>query len=127
MPTYQYRCAKCGEQFELWQSIHDDSLKQPSRVRRQGDQGALAGGHRAQGLRLLPHRQPRRGRQVRLGDTEKSKDEKDEKPAKEGAESSGNGSGDASNRSGSADSKGSTGSRAKVQGLKDSKPSKKAS
>jgi len=26
MPTYQYRCAKCGEQFELWQSIHDDSL-----------------------------------------------------------------------------------------------------
>jgi putative FmdB family regulatory protein len=27
MPTYQYRCAKCGEQFELWQSIHDDSLK----------------------------------------------------------------------------------------------------
>jgi putative FmdB family regulatory protein len=27
MPTYQYRCAKCGEQFELWQSIHDDALK----------------------------------------------------------------------------------------------------
>lgn len=26
MPTYQYRCAKCGEQFEVWQSIHDDSL-----------------------------------------------------------------------------------------------------
>ncbi len=26
MPTYQYRCAKCGEQFEAWQSIHDDSL-----------------------------------------------------------------------------------------------------
>jgi len=26
MPTYQYRCAKCGEQFELWQSIHDDAL-----------------------------------------------------------------------------------------------------
>jgi putative FmdB family regulatory protein len=26
MPTYQYRCAKCGEQFEIWQSIHDDSL-----------------------------------------------------------------------------------------------------
>jgi putative FmdB family regulatory protein len=27
MPTYQYRCAKCGEQFELWQSIHDEALK----------------------------------------------------------------------------------------------------
>jgi putative FmdB family regulatory protein len=27
MPTYQYRCAKCGEQFELWQSIHDNALK----------------------------------------------------------------------------------------------------
>jgi len=27
MPTYQYRCSKCGEQFELWQSIHDDALK----------------------------------------------------------------------------------------------------
>jgi putative FmdB family regulatory protein len=26
MPTYRYRCAKCGEQFEVWQSIHDDSL-----------------------------------------------------------------------------------------------------
>ncbi|HUF83976.1 MAG TPA: FmdB family zinc ribbon protein [Acidimicrobiia bacterium] len=25
MPTYQYRCAKCGEQFEVWQSIHDDA------------------------------------------------------------------------------------------------------
>ena len=27
MPTYQYRCSKCGEQFELWQSIHDDALQ----------------------------------------------------------------------------------------------------
>jgi len=26
MPTYQYRCAKCGEQFDLWQSIHDSAL-----------------------------------------------------------------------------------------------------
>jgi putative FmdB family regulatory protein len=26
MPTYQYRCAKCGEEFVLWQSIHDDAL-----------------------------------------------------------------------------------------------------
>jgi putative FmdB family regulatory protein len=27
MPTYQYRCAKCGDQFEEWQSIHDAPLK----------------------------------------------------------------------------------------------------
>jgi putative FmdB family regulatory protein len=26
MPTYHYRCAECGEDFELWQSIHDDAL-----------------------------------------------------------------------------------------------------
>lgn len=26
MPTYQYRCSKCGEQFEAWQSIHDDAF-----------------------------------------------------------------------------------------------------
>jgi putative FmdB family regulatory protein len=26
MPTYHYRCANCGEDFELWQSIHDDAL-----------------------------------------------------------------------------------------------------
>jgi putative FmdB family regulatory protein len=26
MPTYRYRCAKCGEQFDVWQSIHDNTL-----------------------------------------------------------------------------------------------------
>jgi putative FmdB family regulatory protein len=26
MPTYRYRCTKCGEEFELWQSIHDEAL-----------------------------------------------------------------------------------------------------
>jgi putative FmdB family regulatory protein len=26
MPTYRYRCSGCGEEFELWQSIKDDSL-----------------------------------------------------------------------------------------------------
>ncbi|MGH8985621.1 MAG: FmdB family zinc ribbon protein [Acidimicrobiia bacterium] len=26
MPTYEYRCAKCGNQFEARQSIHDDAL-----------------------------------------------------------------------------------------------------
>jgi putative FmdB family regulatory protein len=26
MPTYQYRCGQCGEQFDARQSIHDDPL-----------------------------------------------------------------------------------------------------
>jgi putative FmdB family regulatory protein len=28
MPTYQYRCQKCGQQFEREQSITEESLKQ---------------------------------------------------------------------------------------------------
>ena len=31
MPTYQYRCSNCGEQFELWQSIHDESITRHDR------------------------------------------------------------------------------------------------
>jgi putative FmdB family regulatory protein len=27
MPTYVYECAKCGDEFELWQSFTDDPLK----------------------------------------------------------------------------------------------------
>jgi putative FmdB family regulatory protein len=27
MPTYRYRCSGCGEEFELWQSINDESLR----------------------------------------------------------------------------------------------------
>jgi putative FmdB family regulatory protein len=27
MPTYVYQCAKCDDEFELWQSILDDPLK----------------------------------------------------------------------------------------------------
>jgi putative FmdB family regulatory protein len=26
MPTYDYRCDDCGEEFEVWQSIKDDPL-----------------------------------------------------------------------------------------------------
>lgn len=26
MPAYDYRCAKCGETFEIWQSMSDDPL-----------------------------------------------------------------------------------------------------
>lgn len=27
MPTYQYECSKCGNQFEIFQSMKDDALK----------------------------------------------------------------------------------------------------
>ena len=27
MPTYVYECAKCGDEFELYQSFSDDALK----------------------------------------------------------------------------------------------------
>jgi putative FmdB family regulatory protein len=27
MPTYVYECAKCGDEFELWQSFAEDPLK----------------------------------------------------------------------------------------------------
>jgi putative FmdB family regulatory protein len=27
MPTYVYECARCGDEFELWQSFSDDPLK----------------------------------------------------------------------------------------------------
>jgi putative FmdB family regulatory protein len=27
MPTYVYECAKCNDEFELWQSFADDPLK----------------------------------------------------------------------------------------------------
>lgn len=26
MPTYRYRCAKCGEELEIWQSFEDKAL-----------------------------------------------------------------------------------------------------
>ena len=26
MPTYQYRCDRCSQQFDLWQSFSDDTL-----------------------------------------------------------------------------------------------------
>ncbi len=27
MPTYRYRCQDCGEEFDVWQSIKDDTLR----------------------------------------------------------------------------------------------------
>jgi putative FmdB family regulatory protein len=27
MPTYRYRCGKCGDEFDVWQSIKDEPLR----------------------------------------------------------------------------------------------------
>ena len=58
MPTYEYRCAKCGEQTRGVPDLRRDAAHQAHRLRRQARQGALAGRHRPQGLGLLQDRQP---------------------------------------------------------------------
>jgi len=125
MPTYRYRCEKDGEEFELWQSIHDDAL-----TRHPGCEGKVTRVLAPAGIVLkgsgFYRTDSRAGsRKSGSGDTKESKDTKDKEPAKDGAGSSGNGSGDAKNRAGSTDSKGSTGSKSEgSKGSKDSKPSK---
>jgi putative FmdB family regulatory protein len=88
MPTYQYRCAKCGEQFELWQSIHDDALK-----RHPGCGGAVTKVMAPAGIVLKGsgfYRTDSRAAGRKAGSKEK---EKDKEPAKDGSGASGNGSG----------------------------------
>jgi putative FmdB family regulatory protein len=86
MPTYQYRCAKCGEQFELWQSIHDDALK-----RHPGCGGSVTKVMAPAGIVLKGSGFYRTD--SRAAGRKASSKEKDKEPAKDGAGSSGNGSG----------------------------------
>ena len=58
MPTYQYVCTECGDQIEAVQKFSDDPLTVHDWG--QAPQGLLPGGHRLQGLRVLPDRQPQR-------------------------------------------------------------------
>jgi putative FmdB family regulatory protein len=123
MPTYQYRCAKCGEQFELWQSIHDDALK-----RHPGCGGEVTKVMAPAGIVLKGsgfYRTDSRAAGQKSGSREKE-------PAKDGA--SGNGSGSDSDAkgskgekstesSGSKDAKKSTDSKTST----DSKPTKSSS
>ena len=112
MPTYQYRCAKCGEQFELWQSIHDDALK-----RHPGCGGVVTKVMAPAGIVLKGsgfYRTDSRAAGRKAGSKDKEK-ENDKEPAKDGAGASGNGSGD------------SKGSKSETEGsksdTKESKPS----
>jgi putative FmdB family regulatory protein len=106
MPTYQYRCAKCGEQFELWQSIHDDALQ-----KHPGCGGSVTKVMAPAGIVLKGsgfYRTDSRAGGRKSGSREKE-------PAKDGA-AAGNGS------SSDSDSKGSKGDKSKDS--KDSKDSK---
>lgn len=114
MPTYQYRCSKCGEQFELWQSIHDDALQ-----RHPGCGGKVTKVMAPAGIVLKGsgfYRTDSRAGGRKGGSRDK---EPDKEPAKDGA--GGNGSGS------DAKSKDSTSEKAKEpKGTtgKDAKPSK---
>jgi putative FmdB family regulatory protein len=124
MPTYQYRCAKCGEQFELWQSIHDDALK-----RHPGCGGAVTRVMAPAGIVLKGsgfYRTDSRAAGRKAGSKDTDKD-KDKEPAKDGAGASGNGQGGDSKSDGAKkESKESTGSKTSKTS-KDSKPTKSGS
>jgi putative FmdB family regulatory protein len=111
MPTYQYRCAKCGEQFELWQSIHDDALKQHP-----GCGGTVTKVMAPAGIVLKGSGFYRTD--SRAGSRKSGSGDKDKEPAKDGAGSSGNGAG------GDAKSKNSTEKSKDSKTSKDSKGSK---
>jgi putative FmdB family regulatory protein len=115
MPTYQYRCAKCGEQFELWQSIHDDALK-----RHPGCGGVVTKVMAPAGIVLKGsgfYRTDSRAAARKGGSKDKDKDT-DKEPAKDGAGTSGNGSGSGS------DAKAKDPTSEKSKDSKSSKPSK---
>ena len=91
MPTYRYRCSECGEQFDLWQSIHDDSLE-----RHPGCGGAVTKVMSPAGIVLKGSGFYRTDSRAAAG---KHANDKDKAPAKDGA-SSGNGSGTDANSKG---------------------------
>jgi putative FmdB family regulatory protein len=122
MPTYRYRCEKDGEEFEVWQSIHDDAL-----TRHPGCGGKLAKVLSPAGIVLKGsgfYRTDSRAGSRKSGSGE-SKERRDKEPAKEGAGTAGNGAGDAKSGSRSKDPTGSTASKSEgSKGSKESNPSK---
>jgi putative FmdB family regulatory protein len=118
MPTYQYRCAKCGEEFELWQSIHDDAL-----TGHPGCGGVVTKVFAPAGIVLKGSGFYRTDSRSAPG--KGSRESKEKEPAKEGASASGNGAG--GEGKGSSDGQkpsGSSGDGAKgSKASKDAKPS----
>ena len=67
MPTYVYRCAKCGEQIEAFQSFADAPLTKHTDCGGKLSEGAVGRRHRPQGIGLLQDRQPLRIQGQALG------------------------------------------------------------
>jgi len=44
MPTYEYACPKCGHQFEQFQSMRDEPLKQCPKCKKAGVKRLVGGG-----------------------------------------------------------------------------------
>jgi len=44
MPTYDYECTKCGNEFEQFQSIKDEPLKKCPKCRKSGVRRKIGGG-----------------------------------------------------------------------------------
>lgn len=126
MPTYQYRCAGCGEEFELWQSIHGDAL-----TRHPGCGGTVTKVLAAAGIVLKGSGFYRTD--SRAAGRKSSGESKEREPAKDGASAAGNGAGgDGTGSSGSKESTGSKDGSSKdgssnTKASKDAKPSKSGS
>jgi putative FmdB family regulatory protein len=118
MPTYQYRCAKCGEEFELWQSIHDDAL-----TRHPGCGGTVTKVFAPAGIVLKGSGFYRTD--SRAAAAKGAGQSKDNEPAKDGARSAGDGKG--SDAKGAKESTGSKGSSGDAKASKDTKTSKSGS
>jgi len=111
MPTYVYECAKCGDEFELYQSFSDDPLK-----KHPGCGGRVAKVFQPVGIVLKGsgfYKNDSRNGGKRVKDGESSKPEKTDKSEKSETAKSDNGS-KASARSGSGDAKSSSKSDTKA-------------
>jgi putative FmdB family regulatory protein len=104
MPTYVYECAKCGDEFELYQSFSEDPLK-----KHPGCGGKVAKVFQPVGIVLKGsgfYKNDSRnggGKRPKGGDASKSDTSKPETPAK-----SENGSGDSKSTASKSDAKPST-------------------
>ncbi len=65
MPTYSYACTDCDNRFDAVQAFSDAALTTCPEVRRPAAQALRQRRSGVQGQRLLPHRQPRVGQELR--------------------------------------------------------------
>ncbi len=116
MPTYVYECAKCGDEFELYQSFSDDPLKKHPECGGKVAKVFQPVGIVLKGSGFYKNDSRNGSKRAKGGDASKTdaseKSEKSEKPKAESTKSD-NGSKSPSPGSGSGDSKSSTKSDAK--------------